>query len=470
MKVRPITVLAGLVVLVAVGSVAVSWRGADSTSVVQPASLPLALGGVSSAPGVTTTITGVLARRDRVTYARGPGLVDVAGTRTAFSLPAGEPDRNAVARLARALGVEGSVVNSATGLVVGDPDGRSLQVARQGGASWYLSDGNASTSSGVVESCASTTGRVPGTTVPPGAIASAPATTTTVTGPVPLTSMPGDPRPPDPVDPGTPAIMCEAPPAPPAPDGVPDARAAEAAARRLLADAGIDLTHATVSVSADAYSATVHVVPVLDGSPVEGIDTTLVFGAHGAVVAANGWLGEPVRGDQYPLIGIDAAIARLQAGGNELGIQPMTVTDVPTTADSSGSSVISGVIGSSPAPDSPVTTGTIQLPPSTTLAPAPVEPDTPEPPAPVVAEPRDITITITKVSVILTAVPGTDGAMWLVPAYRLDAADGGSWMVLAIDPAFIAPPPVTSATSVTPAEPPAIGGSSTPGSAGPSGD
>jgi len=478
-KVRPITVLAGLLALVAVGSVAVAWRGSDSTSVVQPAALPLALGGASYARGVTTTIYPDMARRDRVTYRRGPGLVDVAGTRAAWSLPAGEPDRSAVARLARALGVEGSVVNSATGFVVGDPNHRSLQVASQGGASWYLNDGGASTSSGAVESCATTSGSAPVTTVPSGAVRSAPASTTTVTGPVPLTSMPGDPPPPDPIDPGPPVILCEAPPAPRAPDGVPDRPAAEASARRLLADAGIDLTHATVSVSADAYSATVRVVPVLEGAPVDGVDTTVVFGAKGAVVAANGWLGEPARGDQYPLIGIDAAITRLQAGGNELGIQPMMVTNVPTTVDGSGPGAISGVIGSSPPPDSPVTTGTIQLPSSTTLALTPAGPGINEPPVPVLPEARDITITITNVSVILTAVPGTDGAMWLVPAYRLESADGGSWMVLAIDPGFIAPPPVPPAMpatsvvpvpSVVPVEPPSIGGSSTPGSAGSSGN
>jgi len=425
-KVRPITVMAGLAAIVALAAVTVSWRGTDSTRVVQPAALPLALEG-SSLAGATSTMAPAIARLDRVTYVRGPGLADLSGTRAAWVLRPGEPDRTAVARLARALGVTGALVDRDGEFVVGDSAARSLQVSRQGGASWYLSDftqGGLTVSGG----CAQTNGVSSETTIPPDSVPLGPATT--MTAPAPASgpaSTPPELQPP--------TVICMPPPAPPAPEGVPDGPAAEAAARLLLADAGIDLTHVTVSVSADAYSAVVRVGAVLDDTPVVELDTTVAFGAKGAVVAANGWLGDPVRGDQYPLIGVDAAIARLQTGDGQIGIQPMMGTA-----------------------DSPATTGTMPATPS---------PGVTAQAMPIIPQPRDITVTIAKATVVLAAVPGTDGSMWLVPAYHLEAADGGSWTVLAIDPSYIAPPPSGPPAKTVPpvgSGSSSSGGSSTPGS------
>jgi hypothetical protein len=56
-------------------------------------------------------------------------------------------------------------------------------------------------------------------------------------------------------------------------------------------------------------------------------------------------------------------------------------------------------------------------------------------------------VTVTSVELVLAAVPGTDGAIWLVPAYRLAADDHATYTVLAIDESFIA------AESVPPSEP-----------------
>jgi len=86
-KVRPITVMAGLAAIVALAAVTVSWRGTDSTRVVQPAALPLALEG-SSLAGATSTMAPAIARLDRVTYVRGPGLADLSGTRRRLGAPA----------------------------------------------------------------------------------------------------------------------------------------------------------------------------------------------------------------------------------------------------------------------------------------------------------------------------------------------------------------------------------------------
>ena len=105
------------------------------------------------------------------------------------------------------------------------------------------------------------------------------------------------------------------------------------------------------------------------------------------------------------------------------------------------------------------------MPMPTAPMPTIVEPTT----DPTLPEPRDITITITRATLVLAAVPGTDGSLWLVPAYRLESADSGSWTVLAIDPSYIAPPPAvgddpSTGSGSTGSGSSGSGGASTPGS------
>ncbi|HEY5155545.1 MAG TPA: hypothetical protein VIJ47_12465 [Acidimicrobiales bacterium] len=434
MKVRPITVIVALVAVAALASVALAWRGSDSAQVVQPASLPLAMGGTSFAGGTATTAMAELARLDRVTYVRGPGMAEPAGSQRASSLPSGPPDRAAVTRLAHAFGLTGAVVERDGQLVVAGPDGLSLQVTLQGGSSWYLGgQPQAVTSSGL---CAGVGGVVPDTTIPSDSSPSAP--------------------------------MCATPPAP---VDVPDGPTAEAAARRLLADAGLDLTHAEVTSVANPYETTVRVQTTLDGVAVEGLETTVVFGDRGTVQSANGWLGHPAPADVYPLIGVDAAIARLQSGEGQVGIRPMLATaDGPVTT---GTTQVPPPTGAPVGPTTTVTMPSGPMPPDSTppvptptIVGPPTEPTIVEPvPEPTLPVPRDITVTITRATVVLVAVPGTDGSLWLVPAYRLESADAGSGTVLAIDPSFIAPPPTTAGGEPAPGSGSSgSGGSTTPGS------
>ncbi|MGZ4704501.1 MAG: hypothetical protein ACXWCM_06495, partial [Acidimicrobiales bacterium] len=77
--------------------------------------------------------------------------------------------------------------------------------------------------------------------------------------------------------------------------------------------------------------------------------------------------------------------------------------------------------------------------------------------------PQSSPVTITSVDLVLAAVPGTDGSLWLVPAYRLTGDDGSTSTVLGIDESFIAPPPgptpssPTVATAIAPLPAPVTG-------------
>ncbi len=442
MKLRPITVMVALLAVVAMAAVAVAWGRSDSTRLDQPAVLPLALGAVSSASGYSTTVLPDLARLDRVTYVRGPGLADLAGSERAWSLPPAAPDRDAVIRLARSFGIDGQIAEADGQLTVAGSDGRTLQVTRPGGVHWYV---NGPPEAAITStSCAQTNGIVPDTTVP-GATTSSGAARGAGSAPVSTTTMTVEPGTASPDRPTAPPECVTTP----APVDVPDGPTAEADARRLLADAGLDLSHVQVSSVVSSYGTMVQVRTELDGVAVDGLETTVSFGGHGVVVSAAGWLGRPVRADAYPLIGVDAAIARLNRGDGELGIRPMAeATGTPGTTGTTPVPPATGVPAEPPTTMSSITTTTATGPTVT----APMTPTTPTvpmptvvPDPPVVPEPHDTTVTITRATVVLSAVPGTDGSLWLVPAYRLESADGGSWTVLAIDSSYVAPaaPPPT---------------------------
>jgi len=492
MKVRPITVMAGLAAVAALAAVTLAWLpGDDSTMVGQPSALPIVLGGGIRAEAATaSTISG------STTYERGPGLADLTGTQAAWTFPAKPVDPWAIRRLADALGVAGEVRTVPGGWQVGADDAARLFVASAPGAAWYFSAGG---DTAVAYSCAAA-GEV--TTIPDGEV-----------------PPPDRPSPPDvstQSTPSTPTTSAEvAPPdcgGPPPPEGVPGAAAAESMAGQIIRSAGLDLDHAVMAVQAEAWSATVTATPVLDGTPTVGIDTTISFGGEAKVVYASGTLASPTTGDTYPLIGTDAAIDRLQRGVDLMGAVPVAMATMgsvdtmnagPRSYSGSPDAAGSGATDSSPGDmtteTAPAPSPNTTYPPDTTVpAPDGTSPPCPQPaqtypaapPAPgdagstttmtapgsaadpgcaippcaptpdgreicpnpypdphpgptVVPDPSalvDQTVTITSAEVVLVATPGHDGSMWLVPAYRLTAGDSDLWIVLGIDESFIAPP------------------------------
>jgi hypothetical protein len=105
--------------------------------------------------------------------------------------------------------------------------------------------------------------------------------------------------------------VCEPQP----PVGVPSADAAEAAARELLASLGIDVAKYEFEVYADEWNASVSGFLVLDGVR-SNLSVNVGFGENGAVTWAGGFLATAQRGADYPRIGVDAAITRLNDQAN----------------------------------------------------------------------------------------------------------------------------------------------------------
>ena len=83
----------------------------------------------------------------------------------------------------------------------------------------------------------------------------------------------------------------------------------------------------------------------------------------------------------------------------------------------------------------------------TVVADPPIDPI--DPPADLPSTPTGAIVTVTSVEVVLAAVPGSDGALWFVPAYRLTGDDGSAVTVLAIDESFVAPSSGATGSSAT---------------------
>ena len=450
MKVRPITVMAGLAALVALAAVTVAWLpGHHGSTVGQPSSLPISLGyGTASAMAPVSTIAGL------TTYVRGPGLADLSPTQAAwtFSKSATNAPPAVVGSLARALGVSGAVRTVAGGWQVGPEAGPALHVSSNPGFNWTYDRAMASGGVG----CTSVSS-------PPDVGSDS---TPSVTAPWMRTTMP---RPS--ASTTAPPSSCEVP-APPA--GVPDQVTAEAVARRVLRAAGLDPSKLEWHTTADAWTATATATPVLDGTSTLGIDTTISFGGLAAIDYASGWLGSPTKTETYPLIGIDVAIDRLNRGVDLLGPQMMGPPEPANGIDTQ----IAPAGPAEPAAPPPVVPGpTMVMPPTTVPDPSSgsgggsvvsAEPGGPGPGPTYVPEavptpdPIHRTVTISSSTVVLVARPGEDGTTWLVPAYELRSAGDatGRWLVLGVDESFVAPPgPKDTAI------PPASGGpGSSPGS------
>ena len=431
MKVRPITVMAGLAASVAVLAVALAWLPSDDGATVgQPSSLPISLGyGTASAMAPASTLAG------STTYVRGPGLADLSTTQVAWTFP--KPVTTAapaaVGSLARALGVAGTVKTIAGGWQVGPDAGPALRVSATPGFNWtyesaMASGGVACTS--VSSSPAEGSGSTPSVT--------APWMTTT---PLPSASTPAPPS------------SCEVP-APPA--GVPDQVTAEAAARRVLRAAGLDPSKLEWHTTADAWTATATATPVLDGTPTVGIDTTISFGGLAAIDYASGWLGTPTKAETYPLIGIDVAIDRLNRGVDLLGPQMMGMPEpaggiatqiAPADPAEPPPTMVpepTGVTPPTTVPDSSAGSSSgSSSGPVVSLVPADPYPGPTAVPDPVLTPaPVARAVTITSATVVLVAQPGQDGTTWLVPAYELRSEGDatGRWLVLGVDESFVAPP------------------------------
>jgi hypothetical protein len=67
----------------------------------------------------------------------------------------------------------------------------------------------------------------------------------------------------------------------------------------------------------------VEVDPQIDGLPTFGFSAGVSVGPKGAIDGANGWLGQPAQGDEYPLVTATAGLERLKQSPLGIGPQPL---------------------------------------------------------------------------------------------------------------------------------------------------
>lgn len=348
-----------------------------------------------------------------------PTLPDEA---PAFRLPTDDL-RDAIRRLAAALGMSGTAVKQRSTYVVDDGT-RRLTVEVAPGMPWYLgaSCPDAPVSShgedGVTATLCSVTGTAIAEPVPPDAPAddaakanerralesgggssggaggfggsassgSESSSGSAVVSPEPGSSSASPPMPPhggkpEPFVPPEPRPM---PPEPAPPADLPAREEAERIARTLFERLG--LATDTLRLDGGTYSWEAFVSPPIGGLPVVGMEHIASIRSKGVIQAGNGYLLPPKRIGDYPLAGVETGLARLRAGGG-VGASPMADMARPAIE--------------------------------------PYCPDTADCPA--LRSPEPITVTITGVHLGLQHVADA-----LVPVYVFEAKDGGEMAVPAV--------------------------------------
>lgn len=425
MRRRALVLLAAVLPLIVIAAVVIAGRSGTSRT---PAKLPVAAGGASTAGASRNAMQMgapdiALYPIQRVIYEAAPGLAELGGSAAAYKI-ASDVTVDQVRKLASALGVTGEVVEPEPGAFSVGTDERRLVVGRQAGGLWYLGTNKAA-------------GAVSSSGVACGPAADCVAPTTTV---------------------------------PQRPANLPSADEARAKALDLLRATGMDVRNATVTVVDLTTAWHVRVDPLMDGTPVEGFGAAVTITEAG-VEAANGFLGRPVKVDEYPLIGTRAAIDALNRGEGGTfggGPEPMpAVMQPPMPVKVAPAVPTTGL--DCPAPPC-ATTGAEQVSPSTAVPLPPVTGQTPVRPLPPEPGPTStlppLTVSVTAAARVLSFAPSYDAAAaYLVPTYRLTASESrGVLFVHAIDRSWFAPPPEPSGSSASP-PPPGAPAPASPGSA-----
>ncbi len=401
--------------------------------------------------GGAPTADGSMIPYQNTTYVFDGTPVDLGATGPAWSLPAGQqPDLARVQRIASLLGVKGEVVAQSAdmggGWRVGPDDGSAptLIVSADGLLSWWFSPSAVSTpgSVGCASVGSSTTGSGGGTTPSSGGSSGKGSAVV----PVPDTIVPPDaPTGSDPTIPIAPpptTSPCDTP-APTPPVGVPTAEKALAAAKQLFADMGYDNASYQFDTTADQWSAQVTATLLLDGhrSP---LSLSVGFGAQGAVVWASGTLATPQPAADYPLVGAEVGVQRLNDHTGKwlwFGGNPEVMRANGTGAANTGVAVdvatsIAGDVP--PAAGAPGSSGsdvpTVAPPICPAGADCPSQPSVPIP---------EVTVHLTGVRLDITTLWAQDGTIWLLPAYTFTDGQGGQYTVIAVDEAYLDLPGVT---------------------------
>lgn len=343
----------------------------------------------------------------------------VGSAGSAWTLPTGgTPDAARIEKLAALLGVEGELrevpADQGGGWMIGAADysTATLMVSTDGMLSWWFNPAPSTAVSSV--ECIYVDPAIDVVPLDTDAVATTEAEGSTVGGDAAV-------APPD--------SSCVAP-LPPA--NVPDDDAALAKAKQLFADMGYDNSTFDYEVYADEWGANVTAYLLLNGmrSP---LSLSVGFGAESAVTWASGSLATPVPAGEYPLVGVEGGVARLNDesgqwggywGGPTAVARMESTASVEVAADSSGSDVGSGGVAVSESSTEPVSIDSPVCDPA-----ADCVDEMPE------LEP--VTVTLTGVKMGLTMIWAADNTVWLLPAYEFSADDGGMYTVIAVDDSFI---------------------------------
>lgn len=372
--------------------------GSSTSSPSSPAVIHIGSGNKAAAPtaeGGATADDRMIAPWGTFTYVYDGVYPDLGTSAGAWSLPAGGAvDEAQVAALAALLGVEGEVralpADQGGGWMVGAADysTANLTVMPDGMASWWYSPAPTAGYRGGGCAVAEETVVDPAT-----------GDTTGTDAGVDTPSAPPD------SGGGTDAVPpCEEP-QPPA--GVPTKDEAEAKAKQLLADMGLDPASYEFTSYADEWGANVTAWLLLGGhrSPIQ---VNVGYGENGALTWASGSLATPLPAADYPLVDGATALARLNDQTGKWGWF-------------GGGVAMGGVADAGVAKDAAMP----YCDPNATdcaIEPGPMEP---------------ITITLNAMRLDLTMVWGEDGTVWLLPAYTFTSTDGGEYTIVAVDESLL---------------------------------
>lgn len=427
--------LVGAVVVLGLTACGSPEAGPSASTLPAPAVIEVAgAGGAGMGPApaagdaVANSEAGKMMLPAALTYEWAGQAVDLTSPVASWSFPVGTaPTVEQVAALAAAFGVSGDAVEIGAdlggGWSVGPNDGSapSVTVTADAMQSWWYSP--AWQTGTVVEPCSY---------YPPGDPA-------------------GDPTTAD-------LPVCEEPQPP---VGVPTGAEAEAATRELFAAIGIDASQYRFETWADEWGASTTAFLVLDGVRTN-VSVSVGFGEQGAITWAGGFLATPQRSADYPRIGVEAAVERLndQTAAWMTGVGPMVrgAVAISAAASSDAETVPAEPLATAPAevPPSEGSTATVAtpqdggaaVPVSTDVVVDPLDCSDPAvscPPVDTVAlEP--IVVTLTSVESSLEQVWAADGTVWLLPGYvfrsddgtgAADAMEGMSVSVLAVEDQYL---------------------------------
>lgn len=225
-----------------------------------------------------------------------------------------------------------------------------------------------------------------------------------------------------------PVPVCEEP-QPPA--GVPSKADAEAKAREMLSALGGDPASYELDTYADEWGASTTSFLMLDGVRTN-LSFNIGYGEQGAVTWAGGFLAAPQRGADYPRIGVDAAIQRLndQANSWMTGYGPAVRGGDMMSAEASVAGEASGIASTEIAVDEAT-----EPPTEPGVEPAVVPDEVPIGEVPTDVEP--MVMTLTTVTGSLEQVWAADGTVWLLPGYSFGGAEGLLASVLAIEDQYL---------------------------------